>query len=93
MCNIKSKNPQEQQCAFCQWCFGICFFISALLIIVGFVLPPQGKIDGSVLTAVGELVIFPTLAFGFRALMTGMELHINKGDLHIELSKDDDKNQ
>lgn len=93
MCDIHSTNPKEQQCAFCQWCFGICFAISALLIIVGFILPPQGEIDGSVLTAVGELVIFPTLAFGFRALMTGMELHINKGDLHIELSKDDDKNQ
>lgn len=53
-------------------------------------MPPQGEIDGSVLTAVGELILFPSLAFGFRALMTGMELHITKGDTHIEISKDDD---
>ena len=53
-------------------------------------MPPRGGIDGSVLTAVGELILFPSLAFGFRALMTGMELHITKGDTHIEISRDDD---
>lgn len=53
-------------------------------------MPPRGEIDGSVLTAVGELILFPSLAFGFRALMTGMELHITKGDTHIEISRDDD---
>ena len=75
----------------CRICFMVCFTVSVMLIVVGFLMPPRGEIDGSVLTAVGELVIFPTIAYGFRALMTGMELHINKGDLHIEVSKDDDK--
>lgn len=90
MCNIKSNNPKEQQCAFCQWCFAICFAVSVLLIVTGFLMPPKGEIDGSVLTAVGELLLFPSLAFGFRAIMAGMELHITKGDTHIEISKDDD---
>ena len=92
MCDIKSKNPKEQQCAFCQWCFMICFTVSVLLIVGGFLTPPKGEIDGSVLTAVGELILFPSLAFGFRAIMAGMELHITKGDTHIEISKDDDDN-
>jgi hypothetical protein len=61
-----------------------------MLIIAGFIMPPQGEIDGSVLTAVGELILFPSLAFGFRAIMAGMELHITKGDTHIEISKEDD---
>ena len=56
-------------------------------------MPPRGEIDGSVLTAVGELLLFPSLAFGFRAIMAGMELHITKGDTHIEITKDDDDNQ
>ena len=90
MCNIKSKDPKEQQCAFCQWCFAICFAVSVVLIITGFLMPPRGEIDGSVLTAVGELLLFPSLAFGFRAIMAGMELHITKGDTHIEITKDDD---
>ena len=55
-------------------------------------MPPRGEIDGSVLTAVGELLLFPSLAFGFRAIMAGMELHITKGDTHIEITKDDDDN-
>lgn len=92
MCNIHSKDPKEQQCCVCRICFMVCFTVSVMLIVAGFLMPPRGEIDGSVLTAVGELVMFPTIAYGFRALMTGMELHINKGDLHIEVSKDDDKN-
>ena len=64
-----------------------------MLIVAGFLMPPRGEIDGSVLTAVGELLLFPSLAFGFRAIMAGMELHITKGDTHIEITKDDDDNQ
>ena len=90
MCNIHSENKMEQKCAFCQWCFMICFAVSIILIITGFLMPPRGEIDGSVLTVVGELILFPSLAFGFKAIMAGMELHITKGDTHIEISKDDD---
>jgi hypothetical protein len=71
----------------------ICFTVSVLLIVSGFLMPPRGEIDCSVLTAVGELLLFPSLAFGYRAIMAGMELHITKGDTHIEITKDDDENQ
>ena len=36
--------------------------ISLLLILGGFLLPPMGIIDSSVLTAVGELLMFGVLA-------------------------------
>lgn len=41
--------------------FWVTFGVSAALIVVGFLIPPTGVIDGSVLTAVGELFAFATL--------------------------------
>jgi len=96
MCNMKSKNKTEQQCCFCRIVTAICFVISVLLIIAGFLLPPMGVIDGSVLTAVGELLLFPVIIYGFRAIELGLEVKIQKGDTSVEIHKDDgdgDKNQ
>ena len=89
MCNIKSENKTEQQCCFCRIVTAICFVISVLLIIVGFLLPPMGVIDGSVLTAVGELLLFPVVIYGFRAIELGLEVKIQKGDTSVEIHKDD----
>lgn len=41
--------------------FWICLSVSIILIVVGFILPPRGVIDGSVLTAAGELLGFAVL--------------------------------
>ena len=89
MCNIKSENKTEQQCCFCRIVTAICFVISVLLIIVGFLLPPMGVIDGSVLTAVGEILLFPVVIYGFRAIELGLEVKIQKGDTSVEIHKDD----
>ena len=89
MCNLKSKDKTEQQCCFCRIVTAICFVISVLLIIAGFLLPPMGIIDGSVLTAVGELLLFPVVIYGFRAIELGMEVKIQKGDTSVEIHKDD----
>ena len=89
MCNIKSKDKTERQCCFCRIVTAICFIISVLLIIAGFLLPPMGIIDGSVLTAVGELLLFPVVIYGFRAIELGMEVKIQKGDTSVEIHKDD----
>ena len=91
MCNIHSTDKQERECCICRICFLVSLAVSVLLIVGGFLMPPRGEIDGSVLTAVGELAVFPTLAYGFRAIMMGMEIHINHGNTHIEISKDDDE--
>jgi len=89
MCNIKSENKTEQQCCFCRIVTAICFVISVLLIIAGFLIPPMGVIDGSVLTAVGELLLFPVIIYGFRAIELGLEVKIQKGDTSVEIHKDD----
>ena len=70
--------------------FAICFFISVGLIVGGFFVPPMGVIDGSCLTAVGELLLFPTLLYAFRAIELGLTVKFHKGDATIEISKDDD---
>jgi hypothetical protein len=69
---------------------GVCFVISVILLIVGFLLPPMGVIDGSVLTAVGELLLFPVVIYAFRAIELGLEVKIQKGDTTVEIHKDDD---
>lgn len=67
--------------------FVICFFVSVGLIIGGFFVPPMGVIDGSVLTAVGELLLFPTLLYGFRAVELGMRVKFQKGEASISIDK------
>ena len=70
--------------------FAICFFVSVGMIIGGFFVTPMGVIDGSILTAIGELLLFPTLLYGFRAVELGLTIKFSKGDATIEISKDDD---
>lgn len=67
--------------------FALCFFVSVGLIVGGFFVPPMGIIDGSVLTAVGELLLFPTLLYGFRAIELGLRVKFQKGDASLEISK------
>ncbi len=67
--------------------FAICFFVSVGLIVGGFFVPPMGVIDGSCLTAVGELLLFPTLLYGYRAVELGLRVKFQKGETSIEISK------
>ena len=69
--------------------FAICFFVSVGLIVGGFSVLPLGVIDGSCLTAVGELLLFPTLLYGFRAVELGLTVKFQKGETSIEISKDE----
>ena len=71
--------------------FAICFFVSVGLIVGGFFVPPMGVIDGSCLTAVGELLLFPTLLYGYRAIELGLSVKFQKGETSIEISKQDEK--
>ena len=67
--------------------FVISFFVSVGLMIGGFFVPPMGVIDGSVLTAVGELLLFPTLLYAYRALELGYKVKFQKGETSIEVHK------
>lgn len=70
--------------------FFLCLFTSLGLIVAGFLVPPMGEIDGSVLKAVGELIVYPTLAIGYQALRDGLNAKFTKGDMTLEINKDDD---
>ena len=84
---------KERNCRFCVVTFIACFVISVGLIVGGFFLPPMGVIDGSVLTAVGELLAFPTRAFGFRAVELGYDLRIQRGEMSLEVSNGKDERE
>ena len=69
--------------------FYLTLAISLLLIVGGFLLPPMGIIDGSVLTAVGELLMFGVLAQVpalISAAKNGKSVKISKGDFSAEVT-------
>ena len=72
--------------------FYINLTLSILLIAGGFVCPPIGVIDGSVLTAVGLLLAFAVLA-RLPAFMEqaakGKTIRLKKGDFTAEVSSPD----
>ena len=73
--------------------FYLSLAISLLLIIGGFLLPPMGIIDGSVLTAVGELLMFGVLAQLpglIEATKNGKSVKISKGDFTAEVTSSDE---
>ena len=65
--------------------FYITFALSVVLIVSGFLIPPTGVIDGSVLTAVGELLMFSVIARIPEAIKAGKSVKIQKGDSSIEI--------
>ena len=60
------------------------------LIVGGFFVPPTGIIDGSVLTAVGELFAFGALAQLPHLLGMGKEVHIKHGDTSVTVGDGED---
>lgn len=63
--------------------FHIFSSVSILLIVVGFVVPPTGIIDGSVFIAVGELFAFASLREVHFAIDKGMDAKIEHGQTTI----------
>lgn len=67
------------------WLFIATTTAAIALIVAGFLVPPTGVIDPSVLTAVGELFAFATLAQVPAMLESGHKVKVQKGDTTIEL--------
>lgn len=66
-------------------------FVSIALIVGGFFVPPVGVIDGSVLTAVGLLLMFAVIAQVpkvFEAARNGRSFKVTKGDFGVEVSSE-----
>ena len=64
--------------------FWICLIVSIGLIVSGFCVPPTGIIDGTVLTAVGILFGFATLAQIPVIIEVAGYVKMTKGDITIE---------
>ena len=65
--------------------FNITLITSLLLIIGGFITPPIGQIDGSVLTAIGLLVLFATVEKIPEAIKAGRSIKVQKGNFCAEI--------
>ena len=63
--------------------------VAIALVIAGFLVPPLGVIDGSVLTAVGEIVFLVTIFFVWDCVTKGKIAKIKKGDLEASISDND----
>ena len=64
--------------------FWICLIVSIGLMVAGFCVPPTGMIDGSVLTAVGILFGFASLAQIPIIIEVAGYVKMTKGDMTIE---------
>ena len=82
--NINNKLMLYKQYMVAFW---ITLCIAIALIIGGFFVPPLGSIDGSILTAIGELFLWPALAFGAKALSEGKKAKFKKGDTTLEVGE------
>lgn len=75
-----------------EWINFVCFIISIAVGVVGFLLPPMGEIDNSVLIFIGELGFFSTVTKipdFVRSLKNGASVEITKGDSHIKIEGED----
>ena len=69
--------------------YRITLVVSILLIVGGFFCPPMGSIDGSVLTAVGLLLMFAVVEKLPGAIAAGRSVKIQRGDTSVEVSGKD----
>ena len=68
--------------------FYILLTISVSLIVGGFLIPPTGIIDGSILSAVGELLAFAVVAQIpqiVQMAQNGKSIKLQKGDFSAEI--------
>ena len=66
--------------------FYVTLIVSIALIVEGFIVPPTGVIDGSVLTAVGELVMSAVIEKIPEAIKAGHSIKVQKGDATLEVT-------
>lgn len=70
--------------------YWICMIVAIGLIIAGFLCPPLAVIDGSILTACGEIFGFAALGVGIYAIDKGYNTTIKKGETEIHIKDDED---
>lgn len=70
--------------------FFVCLGVSIALGIGGFFCPPLGSIDGSVLTFIGILLGYATLAVAGQNLANGKDVVFHHGDTEITIGDDEE---
>ena len=86
---MENKNLKERikRATIGEWINFVCCIVSVIMAIVGFIIPPTGQIDNSVLVCIGELGVFSTITKipdFIRAMKNGAK-SIGKGDTHIKI--------
>ena len=66
--------------------FYITLVVSIVLVVMGFFTPPIGIIDGSVLTAIGLLLMFVVVEKIPEAIKAGKSVRIQQGNFGVEIS-------
>ena len=67
--------------------FAVTLTVSVGLIVAGFIVPPTGVIDGSVLTGVGELFAFAALSQLPYVIASGKGITLNHGNTSISVGR------
>lgn len=75
------------------WSFWICLGVSITLGTIGFFTPPQGIIDGSVLTYTGELIGFVSVDNIRRAISKGLDAKVKHGNTEVTIRDLNNQNQ
>jgi len=71
--------------------FWVCASVTIILFVLGFIVPPTGQIDPSVLTAGAELFAFATLAVVADAIRYGYDATVTHGNTSVTITNNDDK--
>ena len=85
---IKEKTDGTRSYWLSRVTFCVSFFTAVGLIVGGFFVPPCGVIDGSILKAVGLLLLWPSIVYAFRAIELGINVKFKKGDASVEFNND-----
>ena len=71
----------------------IAFWVSLVcsigLLVGGFLTPPTGQVDGSVLEGVGIMFLWPALGFAAKALEENNKIKIQHGSTTIQIGQDE----
>lgn len=65
--------------------FIVLTIIAICLIMISFIIPPTGIIDGSVLAAVGELFAFAALGTFLQAVNSGKRASVRHGETELSI--------
>lgn len=71
--------------------FFICLGVSITLGIGGFFCPPLGSIDGSILTFIGLLLGYATLAVAGQNLADGKDVTFHHGDTEVTIGDNEEE--